>query len=172
MKLRESLLGFNNSHYREKISDREYSYATLARNIYRKRRAIGTSKKSALTGAAAVHVTGGMSLVGAAWSARNIAVEKNKLQLLEEEWLRRGQKKLRDLKTAKNTVNLRITSTAGAVAFTVDFANPHATEEGAQEAAFGTPEYEFNGHLVGAYHHAVEKAEQKLGNATAVNTLS
>ena len=64
MKFKEGLLGFSSSSYCDKISAREYSYAELAKNIYKKRRAINVAKTSAVSSAAAAHVTGGTSLLG------------------------------------------------------------------------------------------------------------
>ena len=170
MKIKEGLFGFDSSNYREKISRRAYSYAELATNIYRKRRAITAAKVSAVSGVAAVHVTGGASLVGTAWSARNIAVEKKKLRLLEEEWARRGQEPL-PTRTLKDTViPVVITGAIGALAFSVDLALSNAIEAMAQGPATGFPGYELSGHLVGAYYTALEKGLGSTGNA--INPLS
>lgn len=170
MKIKEGLLGFSSSDYREKISSRDYSYAELATNIYRKRRAIASSKVSTATGVAAVHVTGGASLVGSAWSARNISVEKKKLRLLEEEWARRGQEPLPKRTIKDMVIPVLITGAIGVFSFSIDLAISNATATAAQAAAMGIPGYEFHGHLVGAYYTAIEKGVGKMGNA--VNSLS
>ena len=170
MKFKEGLFGFSSSDYREKISSRDYSYAEVATNIYRKRRAIASSKTSAVGGVAAVHVSGGASLVGTAWATRNISVEKKKLRLLEEEWERRGQEPL-PKRTLKDTIiPIIITGAIGVFTFSVDLAISNATATAAQAAAMGIPGYEFHGHLVGAYYTSIEKGAGKLGNA--VNSLS
>lgn len=170
MKLTEGLLGFSGSDYRAKISSREYSYAELATNIYRKRRAIVTSEVSAVCGVVAAHVTGGTSLVGSAWSARNISVEMKKLRLLEEEWARRGQHPLPE-RTIKDTIiPVLITGAIGVFAFYVDLSMAELTAEAAQAAAQGIPGCEFQGHLVGAIYTVVEKSVAKLGDT--LNTLS
>lgn len=170
MKIKEGLFGFSSSDYSEKISRREYSYSELATNIYRKRRAIATSKVSTASGVAAAHVTGGMSLVGSAWSGRNISVEKQKLALLEDEWARRGQTRLPKRTVKDMVIPVVIAGAIGVFTFSVDLGIANATATAAQAAAMGIPGFEFHGHLVGAEYTSIEKGAGKLGDA--VNTLS
>lgn len=169
MKFKEGLLGFSSSSYCDKISAREYSYAELAKNIYKKRRAINVAKTSAVSSAAAAHVTGGTSLLGTGWSMRTVSVEKQKLGLLEEEWERRGQDPLPKRKLKDLWIPVIITGAIGAFTFSVDLAISNATQTAAEAAAMGIPGYEFNGHLVGAWYSAVEKGMGKAGDT--INSL-
>lgn len=170
MKIKEGLLGFSSNKYREKISSPDYSYAELATNIYKKRRSIVSSKTSAVTGVATAHVSGGTSLIGSAWAGRNISVEKQKLELLEEEWERRGQDPLPKRKLTDVIIPILITGAMGVFAFNVDLGIANATHTAATAAAMGVPGYDFNGHAVGAYYDVVEKG-MKMGGNRVANSL-
>ena len=163
-------LGFSSSKYREKISRKEYSYAELATNIYKKRRAIVSAKTSAVSSAAAAHVTGGASLFGTGLSMRSLSVEKQKLELLEEEWQRRGQDPLPKRKLKDMLIPIVLTGAIGVFAFNVDLGIANATQTAAEAAAMGIPGYEFNGHVIGAYYDTVEKGMGMAGDA--VNSVS
>lgn len=97
----EDLFGFSPSDYEEKIGNRHsYSDDELADNIYKKRRQCTGSAFGIGAGIAAAVHTGGASLAGVALSGRNRSVAKQKLEILEDEWVRRGfnplDKRLRD----------------------------------------------------------------------------
>lgn len=161
-------MGFDGDEYSQKISLREYSWDELAKNIYKKRRAIASSMAAAATGLVAAHVSGGTSLVGTVWSTRNIRVEMKKLDLLEAEWARRGQKKLEKRAVNDIVIPIFLASAVGTLAFTVDIGIANESAEAAHAAARGCA-YEFHGHLIGAYWDGIERALSQLG--TAVHSI-
>ena len=172
MKFGEGLFGFDKDDYRTKINARDYSYAKLATNIYKKRRAIAISATSAVGSVAAAHITGGTSLIGTAWSARNISIEKQKPKLLEEEWENnRLQPPLKQRTTKDLVIPIIITGAIGAFAFTVDLAIDHATQTAAEAAAMGIPGYDFHGHLVGAYYTVIEKGASAIAEVPYVEAV-
>ncbi|KAK7032589.1 hypothetical protein VNI00_012852 [Paramarasmius palmivorus] len=112
--------GLNEAKYREKISNPQYELDTIKANITKKRRTIAASRVQVVVGVAAAGVSGGASLFGTAYSARNIDIEKQKLQLLEEELERRGQERLPRHLIADTIVPGVIAGTVGALALSVD----------------------------------------------------
>ncbi|KIJ53480.1 hypothetical protein M422DRAFT_42621 [Sphaerobolus stellatus SS14] len=86
MKLLKSkeIIHFNSDKYAEEISNEEsYTLEMLALNIYKKRRAITSSKTSIATSVVGAAVTGGISLIGTAMSARSISVENRNSPFLK-----------------------------------------------------------------------------------------
>ncbi|KAJ6454414.1 hypothetical protein C8R45DRAFT_1222869 [Mycena sanguinolenta] len=163
MKIKEAL-GFSSSDYREKISDwKEYHPIQLAHNIYKKRRAIIMATGGVATGLATAHLTGGVSLVGSAWSGRNFRVEQRKLELLEEEWENRGFKKLprRDVKDV--LIPVIIATTVGALTFTIDMGLANAVAQTAMYPVGSPLAYPYNVHAVGLFYQVVEWGVGRLG---------
>ncbi|KAJ7044423.1 hypothetical protein C8F04DRAFT_1228705 [Mycena alexandri] len=164
MKIKEGLLGFSSSEYREKISDwNEYHPIQLAHNIYKKRRAIIIATGGVATGLATAHLTGGVSLVGSAWSGRNFRVEQRKLGLLEKEWENRGFKKLpsRDVKDV--LIPVIIATTVGALTFAVDMGLANAVAQTAMYPVGSPLAYPYNVHAVGLFYQGVEQVVGRLG---------
>lgn len=85
---------FDIEAYRRKISSPSYSDAELETNIIRKRR----NRQSAVCGAGAgigvAWITFGASAVASAASIRSYSVASQKLEALEDEWMRRGHTKI------------------------------------------------------------------------------
>jgi hypothetical protein len=120
MRPSEGFHGLNEAKYREKISNPAYELAMIKVNITKKRRTIAASRVQVVVGVAAAGVSGGASLFGTAYSARNIDIEKQKLQPLEEELERRGQERLPRHLVADTIVPSVIAGTVGALALSVD----------------------------------------------------
>ena len=166
MKLSEGFLGFDKEAYRTKIHARDYSYAKLATNIYKKRRAIAISATSAVGSVAAAHVTGGTSLIGTAWSVRNISVERQKLKLLEGEWkTNRKQSPLKHRMAKDLVIPIIITGTISAFAFTIDLALENIYQEAPETVIMGIPDSVLDGHLVGAYYTVIEHVASTAAEA-------
>jgi len=157
-------LGFSSSRYREKISDcNEYHPIQLAHNIYKKRRAIIAATGGFLTGLAAAHLTGGMSLAGSAWSDRNLHVEKRKLKLLEEEWMNRGFETLPSRNVRDVLIPVVVATAVGALTFTVDMGLANAVAQTAMYPVGSPLAYPYNVHEVDIYYRGVEYGVGKLG---------
>lgn len=150
---------FNDAQYRRKISWGWYSYAALATNIYRKRRAILISGISVVASAAAAPLTHGVSLISTAWSLRTLYVTEQKLKLLEAEWARRGQEPLPEHPIEDVVIPILIASTVGLYTFTIDLGLAGVV------VAAGLPDLEVNNHDVGTYYTALECATSKAGKS-------
>lgn len=75
--------------YRQKISDPQFSDEKLRRDIKSKRLQVAASLGGVGSGMALVHVTFGLSAIGAGLASANLVLNRYKLQLLEAEWARR-----------------------------------------------------------------------------------
>ncbi|KAK7032588.1 hypothetical protein VNI00_012851 [Paramarasmius palmivorus] len=158
------VLGFNSSKYREKISDPNYSLQTMALNIYKKRRAIATSGVQVAGGVVAAGISGGVTLAGSAFAARNIHVEKQKLKLLEEEWCTgRRQYPLPKRHIKDMVIPVIIATAVGALAFTVDLGLANAAAQNAMYPIGHPFHYPYDIHAVGLYYNAVERGSQAIG---------
>ena len=96
MRLSEVFSDFDVDEYKEKISPDNMTVNQLKDKIKEKRRAIASSKTSAVAGVAASGFTFGLSLWGTAYEGRSLGVDRQKLGLLEAEWEGRGYEKLPD----------------------------------------------------------------------------
>ncbi|KDQ12574.1 hypothetical protein BOTBODRAFT_176262 [Botryobasidium botryosum FD-172 SS1] len=76
--------------YALKVSHPQYSTQTLEQNIYRKRRQLKKAGAGIGSGLAFAPLTGGVSLVGSAYSSVAFTRARFKLSMLEAEWQRRG----------------------------------------------------------------------------------
>jgi hypothetical protein len=88
----DDLFGFNSATYRQRIKTN--SPTTLENNIYRKWSQITGSMMGIGTSLTAAHFTIGLSLVGTGLSARRLSVAAQKLKILEQEWIQRGNRPL------------------------------------------------------------------------------
>ncbi|KAF8657833.1 hypothetical protein AX16_002149 [Volvariella volvacea WC 439] len=163
MRLGETL-HFSSGDYRKKISSPDYSYYDLARHIYIKRRAITSA--SVATGASVVSlgITGGASVFAGALSLRNRSVEKQKLELLEQEWVRRGQPPLPD-RLRDKVIPIILTTAVGLFAFSVDLGISNAMNPPPDLVAMGycSPMTQVEGYIVGAYYTVIEKGLHGAG---------
>ncbi|KAJ8489886.1 hypothetical protein ONZ45_g13401 [Pleurotus djamor] len=112
---------FDSTQYAAKISHPTYSLQQLALNIYRKRRAIATSKVQIIGGVTMFLVTMGLSLFSSAIGLRTLDVEKQKLHLLEREWAVRGQYPLPKRHIQDTIIPVLITTSLGVLGFFLDF---------------------------------------------------
>ncbi|KAJ8503080.1 hypothetical protein ONZ45_g11174 [Pleurotus djamor] len=112
---------FDSTQYAAKISHPTYSLQQLALNIYRKRRAIATSKVQIIGGVTMSLVTMGLSLFSSAIGLRTLDVEKQKLHLLEREWAVRGQYPLPKRHIQDTIIPVLITTSMGVLGFFLDF---------------------------------------------------
>jgi len=161
----DNLSGFDDNAYMKKIHGRNnYSDQLLQENIYKKRRMINSSKTSAAAGAACAHISGGMSLLGTAWSVRTLSVEKQKLKLLEEEWERRGSDKLKK-RFVKDTLLPVATSAAiGTLTYGADVGVSNLAAQNAMAHTIGDPLMNtWNSTAVSTYYTGIEKG---VGYAT------
>ncbi|KAJ8482838.1 hypothetical protein ONZ45_g14818 [Pleurotus djamor] len=163
MRLGETF-GFSSSDYIEKISDPSYTLQEIALNIYKKRRAIAMSTVQVAGGILASTISGGVTLAGSAFAARNINVEKRKLKLLEEEWEGNRRQYPLPKRHVKDTVIPVIIATAvGALAFTVDLGLSNAVAQN-EMYPIGHPfHYPYDITQVGIYYTAVERGAQAIG---------
>lgn len=167
MKFKETL-HFSQKKYREE--QRSKSHVEIAQAIYRKRSKRLTSKVSTGVSVAAAVVTGGHSLVASAISGRNISVESQKLEILEEEWANRGQPRLPE-STARDKI-IPVTIAFGASLFTVGL---DVALAGASPDQFFqlTPDPQLNEFLIGnVYYKGVEKGVSAAGNMVIKKTGS
>ena len=137
----KEILKFSSSDYEDRIREKNYTYGELARDIYCKRRAIASSKASAVSSAAAVHVTGGTSLFGTAYAGRNISVEKRKLAALERFWEKSGASPLPKRHIKDTIIPIALATAVGVFAFSVDLAISNAVSTAASAAQMGIPGY-------------------------------
>ena len=162
MRLSEAV-GFDTQEYTNKLFTRNND--DLAEHIYKKRRAIASSTTSAVAGVAAAHVSAGASLVGTAWSARNVSVECQKLGLLEDEWARRGLIALAARPFVDAIIPAAIAGTVGAFAYDVDVALGPAAGMAVSAAPLHVPSYGLPPHIARVAYDGVEYGMNKLGNA-------
>lgn len=158
------ILNFDSSEYRKKIRQYDYSYHQLATNIYCKRRAIASSKTSVVGTVLCAGVTGGMSIFGTALAGRNISIEKQKLELLEKEWARRGAPPLPKRHIKDMVIPVVLSSAISMFTFTVDLGIANTAANAALAAQMGIAGAEFHGHLVGAYYTGIEKGLSSVSN--------
>lgn len=158
------IIRFNSHEYMMKICKYEYSYYQLATNIYCKRRAIACSRTSVVGTILCASVTGGMSLVGTAIAGRNIIIEKQKLQLLEKEWARRGVPPLPRRHFKDTVIPVVLSSALCMFTFTVDLGIANTAANAALETQMGIAGAEFHGHLVGSFYTGVEKGLSTASN--------
>ncbi|KAF7974354.1 hypothetical protein HWV62_12304 [Athelia sp. TMB] len=158
MRLKE-ILNFSSSDYEDRIRGKNYTFGELARDIYIKRRAIASSKASAVTSAAAVHVTGGTSLFGTAYAGRNISVEKQKLALLERFWEDSGAAPLPRRHIKDTVIPIALATAVGVFAFSVDLAIANAVSTAATAAQMGIPGYTLpvSSLVISGEYFAIEK---------------
>ncbi|KAF9478934.1 hypothetical protein BDN70DRAFT_993793 [Pholiota conissans] len=90
MKMLETFY-FDRTQYQYNISHKNFSYTTLAKEIYKKRANRLTSTMHTGMNIVAIPFTGGFSGISAILTCRNVSVESQKLSMLEVEWARRGQ---------------------------------------------------------------------------------
>jgi hypothetical protein len=88
------LFEFDATVYHQKISSPFYSDAELAANIERKRHNRQSAAVGAGAGISIVWLTFGASALTSAAAVRNFAVASQKLEILEEEWEKRGHAKI------------------------------------------------------------------------------
>ncbi|KAF7976116.1 hypothetical protein HWV62_7553 [Athelia sp. TMB] len=152
---------FNSAEYARHIREEEYTVGRLANNIYTKRRAIAASKTSALASVAAAHVSGGTSLLSAAWSSRNISVERQKLDALEQYWESSGQPRLPQRHFKDTIIPVVVATAIGVFAFDLDLA---IADGGAatsmQMAGYMIPVH----HLISGEYSLAEKGVSCMGN--------
>lgn len=89
------LLHFDENAYAQKISLPYYPDPNLYDNIHRKRRQLAASGFSIGAGVALAHITAGISLASSAYGCRTLDIARQKLEMLEYEWSRRGYSPLR-----------------------------------------------------------------------------
>ncbi|KAF5309218.1 hypothetical protein D9619_012737 [Psilocybe cf. subviscida] len=167
MKFKETL-HFSEKKYREE--QRSKSHVEIAQAIYRKRSKRLTSKVSTGVSVAAAVVTGGHSLIASAISGRNISVESQKLEILEEEWTNRGHPPL-PKSTARDKI-IPITVAFGASLFTVGL---DVALAGASPDQFFqlTPDPQLNEFLIGnVYYAGVEKGVSAAGKLAVKKAVS
>lgn len=171
MKFTESMY-FNKSKYREKISDRHsYSDEKLANEIYSKRAKRLSAKVRVGVGAAAATVTGGSTLVAAAFSGRNVSVEGQKLKLLEEEWQNRGYERLQKRKFKDKIVPMVITAATSGFAAGMDAVFAVASPD--QFAQIIPGNSALNDALIqNVYYGGLEKGASVAGNAVIGKVVS
>lgn len=163
MKIKDAM-GFSSSDYAKKISNREECDTTqLAQNIYKKRRAIISSSGGVATGLVAAHLTGGMSLVGSAWSGRNFRVEERKLELLEKEWESRGFEPLPTRLVRDVLVPGVVTTAVGAFTVTADMGLANAAAQTALYPVGSPTAYPYNVHVVELYYKGIEMGIGRVG---------
>jgi hypothetical protein len=157
--------GFSSSKYRQRIAGKLPHQ--LIYDIYKKRRALTTSGVGVVVGVVCAHLTGGASLVAAAWHGRNCNVEKRKLRLLEQEWRSRGGDELPDRYVEDILIPLVISTTIGTFTFCMDVGLSSPCVDSAIAAAFsehtGLPAEAFPKDVFGVAFSAGEYAAAVTG---------
>ncbi|KAF8657836.1 hypothetical protein AX16_002152 [Volvariella volvacea WC 439] len=155
MKPRE-IFEFDKYAYQDKIL-RNYNYYHLAHKIYSKRRAVVGSGVAVGSSIISTSFSGGASLISSAWSLRSLSVERQKLELLEQEWARRGQLPLRERKRDM-IIPIILNTIMGLFMFNVDLnvENPMTPPSHPVQAGWLPPTNSFGGYAVGAYYTPIQ----------------
>lgn len=122
----EEYFHFDEFAYRCKISSSSYPTGTLRDNIYQKRRTIVVAGTTIYGGLMLSAATSGASLFALPLPARKLDVEKQKLRLLEAEWIRRGHNKLPSRTVKDKVIPCLVTGAATAVCYGIDIGIAHA----------------------------------------------
>jgi len=164
MQLKDTL-HFDATSYEREIREKGYTFGELARDIYIKRRQIVSSEVTVVTGLACVHVSGGTSLLGSAYAARNVNVEERKLALLEHLWKSTGMNPLPPRNITDTVIPVAISTAIGAFTFSIDLGISNAVATAAYASQMGIPGYALpiNSHLIGGGYFGVEKGMGWVG---------
>ncbi|KJA17976.1 hypothetical protein HYPSUDRAFT_45689 [Hypholoma sublateritium FD-334 SS-4] len=159
---------FSKDKYRQHIADKNLSDQELGTEIYKKRSKRLSSKVRVGVGAAAAHLTGGGTLVSAAFAGRNISVESQKLELLEEEWAVRGYAPLPERRLKDKIVPVLLTAATSTFAAGMDVAFAMASPD---QFAQIIPNTEVNDFLISnVYYGGLEQGATSVKN-TVVNKV-
>ena len=162
MKLSE-IAHFSEDKYREHIADKYSNDQDLGTEIYKKRAKRLSSKVRVGVGAAAAPLTGGGTLVSAAFSGRNISVESQKLELLEEEWANRGYAPLPERRLKDKIVPVLLTAATSTFAAGMDAVFAVASPD---QFAQLVPNTEINDFLISnVYYGGLEQGATSVKNA-------
>lgn len=134
----EEYFHFDEFAYRCKIRSSHYPTSTLRDNIYQKRRAIVVAGTTIYGGLMLSTATSGTSLLALPLPARKIDVEKQKLRLLEAEWIQRGHNKLPSRTVKDEVIPCLVTGAATAVCYGIDIGIAHAAGDVATNSIFQT----------------------------------
>lgn len=126
---------FDEDGYEYKISRPYYPTSTLRNNIYQKRRMIVAAGTAICGGVLLSVITSGASLLALPLPARKLDVEKQKLRLLEAEWIRCGHNKLPSRTVEDKIIPCLVTGAASAVCCGIDIGIAHAGAHTVNEAA-------------------------------------
>lgn len=140
MTFTENLTGLDLYKYQAKVS--HYDNKSLENNIYKKRRQCAGGTVGLATGLVTAVHTGGVSLAGALYSSRSISVAKQKLDIMEQEWARRGYNPL-DKRKRDVILPVAIGVTAMGVAHGIASGLESAGSSAIHQAANTTQPYEY-----------------------------